>query len=154
MAIVTLDDGRARVDIVIYNELLSEHSGWLKEDQLLVAKAVIGNSMNDPNELRITAEKLYDLTSARSQYANKIRFTINQSMIDCKLVVPKLKELIITNLSVAKGNLVEAQLVRCPVTVLYQNQQAKCEIELGDTWHVLLSDFLLNQFLSYLNLRM
>ncbi|HNC41878.1 MAG TPA: DNA polymerase III subunit alpha [Nitrosomonas sp.] len=141
MAIVTLDDGRARVDIVIYNEILGEHSSWLKEDQLLVAKVIIGNSMNDPNELRITAEKLYDLTNARSQSAKKIQFTINQSIIDCKLVVPKLKELIAANLPVAKGNHGQVQPTRCPVTILYQNQQATCVIELGDAWHVLLSDF-------------
>lgn len=141
MAIVTLDDGRARADIVIYNEILVEHSGWLKEDRLLVAKAIIGNSMNDSNELRITAEKLYDLAHARSQYANKIRFTINQSSVDCQLVIPKLKELIAASLPGAKGNIVPVQSVRCPVTIRYQNQQAKCEIELGEAWHALLSDF-------------
>lgn len=141
MAIITLDDGRARVDIVIYNELLVEHSSWLKEDQLLVAKVIIGNSINDPNELRITAEKLYDLTHARSQYANKIRFTINQSNANCELVIPKLKELIAASFPPVKGNNIPVQSVRCPIMICYQNQRATCEIELGEAWHALLSDF-------------
>ncbi|MEK6594930.1 MAG: DNA polymerase III subunit alpha, partial [Pseudomonadota bacterium] len=58
MGIINLDDGKARVELVVFSELLDANRTWLKEDQLLNAEAKIStrryNSEED-TELRITA---------------------------------------------------------------------------------------------------
>jgi DNA polymerase-3 subunit alpha len=35
MAIVTLDDGSARLDLSVFNELFEQHRSWMKEDELV-----------------------------------------------------------------------------------------------------------------------
>ena len=43
MGVVVLDDGTARVEMVVYSELFESVRGWLKEDQLVVAEAKVFN---------------------------------------------------------------------------------------------------------------
>lgn len=146
MAIIVLDDGHARVEVVVYNELFRANSNWLKEDQLLIAEATVGQSMGNTGELRITAEKLYDLASARSYYAKKMRFQINGSIASGMANVARLKELLAPyqHEGVARNKGAEAHTYSyCPVTVIYQNQRAICEIELGEVWRVHLGDALI-----------
>lgn len=146
MAIIVLEDGHARVEVVVYNELYRANSNWLKEDQLLIAEATVGQSMGNSGELRITAEKLYDLASARSYYAKKMRFQINGSIAPGMANVARLKELLAPyqHEGVARNKGAEAHTYSyCPVTVIYQNQRAICEIELGDVWRVHLGDALI-----------
>jgi len=35
---VVLDDGTARVELTVFNELFESHRNWLKEDQLLIVE--------------------------------------------------------------------------------------------------------------------
>lgn len=153
MAIIVLDDGHARVEVVVYNELFRMHSDWLKEDQLLIAEVTIGNAMGSSGELRITADKLYNLATARSCYAKKIRLLINGAIASDLANVARLKELLTPcrqdSLSKSKG--AESHLYSyCPVSVIYRNQYAICEIELGDAWHVHLDDTLIELLSTFL----
>lgn len=153
MAIIVLDDGHARVEAVVYNELFRANINWLKEDQLLVAEATISHSMGNHGELRITTEKLYDLASARSYFAKKMRLKINGFITSDIANVIRFKELLTPyqhdGVSKNKGAVAHTYSY-CPVTVIYQNQHAICEIELGDAWRVQLEDALLQSLSAYL----
>jgi DNA polymerase-3 subunit alpha len=153
MAIIVLDDGHARVEVVVYNELFRMHSDWLKEDQLLIAEVTISNAMGNNGELRITADKLYNLATARSCYAKKIKLLINGALASDLANVARLKELLTPyrqdSLSKSKG--AESHLYSyCPVSIIYRNQYAICEIELGDAWHVHLDDILIELLSTFL----
>jgi DNA polymerase-3 subunit alpha len=119
MAIVVLDDGTARVELPVFNELFEQHRAWLKEDQLLIVegKATFDNFSQG---LRLTADRLYDLNSARNRFARSMRLYCNGQSSG-----QKLREMLqpYRNGTVA-------------VSVVYANGAAEAEIELGDAWKV------------------
>ena len=96
--------------------------------------------------LRITADQLYDLDSARSRYAKRMELHCNGSS-DAR----KLRELLAPHRG-NYGNAGEASAANnfsCPVSVIYRNHNATCEVELGDTWRVSLHDDLLQSLAAH-----
>ena len=142
MGVIVLDDGKARVELVVYSEILDANRNWLKDDQLLVVEAKVsskGDNEGSGGGLRITTNKLFDLAGARSCYAKSIRIHCNGSSNATKLkdlLAPYRKNVDSASNS---GN----NNFYCPVSVTYNNQDAACEIELGGEWSVNLHDNLL-----------
>ena len=85
--------------------------------------------------MRVNAEKIYDLSEARNRFARGVRLTCNGQSSG-----QKLKEL-----------LEPYRNGTCPVSILYHNHVASCEIELGDAWRVNLSDNLLQSLGTWLS---
>ena len=134
MAVIMLDDGNARVEMTVFNELFEQHRHWLKEDQLLIVEGKVTHD-EFSGGLRVSADKLYDLNAARNRYARGVRLTCNgQSSAQ------KLKEL-----------LAPYRNGPCPVSVVYHNHRASCEIELGEAWRVNLNDNLLQSLTAWLS---
>ncbi|MBC7945923.1 MAG: DNA polymerase III subunit alpha [Burkholderiales bacterium] len=89
MAAVTLDDGAARVEITVFNELFDAHRALLKVDQLLIAEVEVRPRKRDPlaesaggggaEDMRITATQLYSLAAARTAFAKALRLKCNGS---------------------------------------------------------------------------
>jgi DNA polymerase-3 subunit alpha len=164
MAIVTLDDGKAAIELIVFDELFNDNRNWLKEDQLLIAEAKIGirgqyNDSENSEELRITAEKLYDLAGIRTHFARQIKVRCNPETLPAAAT---LKTLILPyssqNRSVTPSPMQPASRpvqATCPVSLVYQNREAVCEIALGEDWQVMLHDDLLqtlNQHFSAENI--
>jgi DNA polymerase-3 subunit alpha len=126
MAVIVLDDGYARIELTVFNELFEQHRHWLKEDQLLIVEGRVAND-EFSGGLRVSAEKLFDLQTARNRYARGIRIRCNGASSGAKL-----KELLGPYRS---GSL--------PVKIEYYNKGATCEILLGDEWRVDLSEDLI-----------
>jgi DNA polymerase-3 subunit alpha len=121
MGVLVLDDSYARLELTVFNELYEQHRHWLKEDTLIVVEGKVTKSMYDESEnLRISAEKLYDLQKAREQFARALKITCNgQSSGE------KLRALLTPHLNGP-----------CPVAVEYCNRDARCEVMLGEQWKV------------------
>ena len=139
LAIVYLSDGTATQEITVYSEVFDQYRRLIVEDALLVIEAKVRNVRrgDDPDAvfMRINAEKIYDLTAARNRFARGVRLTCNgQSSAG------KLKEL-----------LAPYRNGRCPVSVVYNNHRASCEIELGDAWRVNLDENLLQSLAAWLS---
>ena len=68
MAVLTLDDGSARVEVVVFGELFHEKRAVIQEDQVVVVQGRV--SQDDfSGGIRFTADKLMDLAEIRSAYA-------------------------------------------------------------------------------------
>ena len=81
MAVLTLDDGSARVEVVVFGELFHEKRAVIQEDQVVVVQGRV--SQDDfSGGIRFTADKLMDLAEIRSHYARAIRLSIN-GQADC-----------------------------------------------------------------------
>jgi DNA polymerase-3 subunit alpha len=119
MAVITLDDGSARVELVAFSELFDQNRGWLKEDQLAVVEA---KAVHDEfsGGVRLTAEKLMNLAAARAHYARAVRITCNGGSSGSRL----------------KEMLEPYRDGPCPVVVHYVNGAAECDLPLGDAWRV------------------
>jgi len=137
MAVVVLDDGTARVELTVFNELFESHRNWLKEDQLLIVEGKASFD-NFTQGLRLTADRLYDLVAARSRFARKVRLHCNGQSSGSKL-----KELLAPYRNGGDGG--------CLVSVVYSNNDAVAEIELGDAWRVKLEDGLINSLGNWID---
>ncbi|HEY8354829.1 MAG TPA: DNA polymerase III subunit alpha [Methylophilaceae bacterium] len=133
MAIVTLDDTTARVEIVVGNELLNQSAHLVKEDMLLVVEGRVSND-DFSGGIRVNARRLHDLASARSAYASLLKITCNGQSD-----AGKLRELL--SPYCCRGNAEERS--GCAVRVEYHNANARVELMLGDAWRVELHDELL-----------
>jgi len=130
MAFVTLDDGKDRAEVLVFNETFDAHRHLLREDALLVAEVKVMQRLAEDGQtqgLRIVAETLYDLPAARRKFARALRLTCNGSSSGAKLL-----------------ELIEPfKSGSCAVTIRFQNDAANGEIELGEAWRVNLDDRLL-----------
>ncbi len=150
MGVISLDDGNARIELVVFNELFVANRDWLKEDQLLIVEAKIGNRGNN-GELRITAEKLYDLAGIRSRFAKEIRLYCDQMTL---AEVSQLRALLTPFLAqrqMQKNSLNNNHQAQpgCPVSVVYHNQYASCELALSMDWKINLQDELLRSLSTH-----
>jgi len=126
MAIIMLDDGGAQVELTVFNELFETNRPWIREDELLVVRGKAGMDEYSGN-VRVSAEELFDVASARSNFAQQLALRCNG------------------NASVAKLKKLFAPYCdgKCPVQIFYQNDSASCQLRLGEAWQVTLHDDLL-----------
>ncbi len=154
MGVINLDDGKARVEIVVFSELFDANRTWLKEDQLLIAEAKISNrnyNGEEGDELRITAEQLYDFAGIRSRFARQIRIHCDPATLG---QVSSLKTLLapFSNQTQRAGLSGSNNQPACPVAIVYHNELASGELELGDDWQVYLHDDLLQSLNTHFKL--
>ncbi len=131
MSIVTLDDGSAKIEVVVFNEIWENHRHLVKEDQLLFVQ---GRASEDQfsGGMRVTAEQLFDLTKVRDEYARELRLSFNGQADAARL----------------------AQMIKphmpgsCAVRIAYRNRDALCEMEIGSAK---LSDALLASLRQWLS---
>jgi len=136
MAFVTLDDGSAQLDVAVGGDLLMQHQALLREDQLLIVEGRVSkDEYNGASALRVNANRLFDLATARTAHAQLLKLSCNGQADAAKLkqfLAPYIRR--------------EA----CRVVVNYHNQQATCEMTLSDDWRVELQDELLENLRGWL----
>jgi DNA polymerase-3 subunit alpha len=121
MAILTLDDQSAWLEIPIYAELYEVNKQLLQEDRLVI---ICGKAGYDDytGGTRVTAERIHDMDSAREAYAIDLRISLKKNTQD---IVDELKKV----LEPVKGG-------TTPVIIDYQNDQARASINLPRDWCV------------------
>ncbi len=129
MAVVTLDDGSAQIEMTVFNDLYEPNRAWLRDDQLVVARGRA--SLDDySGGMRVTAEALFDFASARAVFAQRLDIDCS---LDHKVRVAQLAEL----LKPYCGG-------ECPVQINYRNLVGIAPLRLGEEWKVTLPDELLD----------
>ncbi len=134
MAVVTLDDGSAQVELTVFNEEYERTRQWIREDELLVVQ---GKASLDEysGSVRVSGEELYDFAQARSHHAKHLALHCDGRVGAARLA----------------GILKPWSEGACPVLVHYSNAEAKCQLRLGESWQVTLSDELLADLRSALH---
>ncbi|MDQ6618782.1 MAG: DNA polymerase III subunit alpha [Pseudomonadota bacterium] len=123
MAFVTLDDGQAAAEVVIFNETFDAARTLLREDELLIVEARITQRPSDEGQtqnLRIIAEAVHDLASVRKRFAKALRLAFNGGADAARL-----QEL----LAPFRGG-------KCPIMVEYRSRGLTGEIQLPEAWAV------------------
>ncbi len=141
MAIVTLDDGTAQVEMTVFNEEYERSRPWLREDEMLVVRGKASLDEYSGN-MRVSAEELFDIASARSTFANCLELCVSP---DNRISVARLKEL----LSPYRDG-------KCPVVICYHNIVADARLKLAAEWSITLhSDLMegLNKLLGEQSVR-
>jgi DNA polymerase III subunit alpha len=147
MGIVTLADDSEPNEIVFFGEVFDRFRQKLKEDELLVMEVELrvrgggGRMVNGEYEsggearASIRAVDVLDLAEARNRFARGMRITCNGGSSGSKL----------------KDLLAPYRSGRCPVSVVYANRDASCELHLGEAWRVNLHDDLINSLKEWLS---
>ncbi|HSI43546.1 MAG TPA: DNA polymerase III subunit alpha [Methylotenera sp.] len=140
MAIVTLDDGTTRIEVVVGNELLNQHPQLLKDDQLIIVEGRVSND-EFSGGIRVNARKLHDLSSLRNSKASFLKISCNGQSDAVKLkalLKPYLKQ-------------VSDEQRGCAVKVEYHNKTSRVELMLGNDWRVDLHDELIAGLTEWLS---
>ncbi len=133
MAVVTLDDGSAQVELTVFNEIYEASRPWIKEDELLVVRGKASLDEYSGN-VRVTGDELFDFASARSHFAQQLalRCNGNASIAQLKKLFTPYRD------------------GKCPVQIIYRNDSASCQLRLGEDWQVTLHDDLLRDLRALL----
>jgi DNA polymerase-3 subunit alpha len=123
MAVLTLDDGTARIEAVVFGELFNAKRAIIQEDHVVI---LAGRASLDEfsGGVRLTADELYDLDEARNRYAKGLRLSINGQADSAKL----------------KSLLGPYGGGKCAVSIHYRNAGGECDIRLPDSMRVKLSE--------------
>jgi DNA polymerase-3 subunit alpha len=145
MAIVGIDDGTTRIEVVVGNELLNQSQQLLKDDQLVIVEGRVSND-DFSGGIRVNARKLYDLSTLRNSKASFLKISCN-GQADAMKLKTLLKPYCVSTTDEQRG---------CAVKVEYHNTTSKVELMLGSEWRVDLNDELINgltQWLSQSNVK-
>jgi DNA polymerase-3 subunit alpha len=137
MAVVTLDDGKGRAEVLVYNETFDVVRALLREDQLVVMEVKATQRMSDDGEMtgmRVIAENVFDLATVRKRYAKGLRLACNGNASAARLA-----EILQPFRPGEKA-----------ITIAYRNARVGGEVELPDEWRVNLDDALIERLRDWL----
>ena len=132
MAIATLDDRTARIEVRIYSELFSRYREKLVKDRLLVVEGEVEDD-EFSGECSMIASAIHDLEAAREQRARHILIELDDDFVDDR-VARTLREAI------------ESYRVGAtPICIDYCRRDARARLALGDAWAVRPADDLITR---------
>ena len=147
MGIITLADDSDSNEVIFFGEIFDKFRQKIREDELLVLEVQLrargggGRMVNGEYEsgaearASIRAVNALDLTEARNRFARGVRIVCNGSSSGGRL----------------RDLLAPYRSGRCPVSVVYSNRGAVCEIDLGENWRVNLHDDLIHSLSEWLS---
>jgi DNA polymerase-3 subunit alpha len=131
MAILTLDDHSARVEVTVYNETLEACIDKLAADRLVIIDGEV--SIDDfSGEPALNAQAILQLDEARQRHARTVLITLQAGRDE------GVAETLHTALRACGPG-------GCAVAVDYHAPQARARLRLGDDWRVLVNEALLEQ---------
>ena len=139
MMVMMLSDGTARVEVVVYDEVLDRHRNLVREDAIVLVEAKVRSFRRGGEEgadvvMRIAAEKIHDLAGVRARFGRSLKLSMNGAA-DAK----KLKKMLEPY---RNGNL--------RVSIAYTNENAVAEFDLGEDWKIRPDDNLMSELGKWL----
>ncbi|WP_071058911.1 DNA polymerase III subunit alpha [Pelistega sp. MC2] len=130
-----LDDGTAQIEVMCTEEVYQQSRHLLQADHLVIAQAKVKvNRFN--GTLRITAEVLHDLQSARELKARHLMLTL------CEKNSPQVLRFTLNPFRAEPENGVPGVWVRVSLSI---KDKFSCEMRLGEDWRVRMSPDLFKQ---------
>lgn len=123
LAIITLEDVSASIDVIMYAENFALSREYLVEGQLVIVEGeVTVDTFSDG--YRIRATKVMNLDQARSVYVRGITL---------KLTTEQMSD---SSLHILHDILYSYHGGGCPIFISYKNDEAMAKLTLGDNWKV------------------
>lgn len=137
MAIVTIEDTAARLDVTLFSEVYNNHKDLLVKDSLLIIEGEV--SVDDfTGGHKLLARQLYNMTKIRESYARALIIKLNANSI-----LPETIEKISQTLRPFCSG-------KCPVVIEYERQDVKAQWVAAKNWYVQPHDALLNSLTELL----
>ena len=132
MAIVSLDDKSARIDVAVFSSILKAYREKIIKDEFLVIKGQV-SADNYTDGIKMKADEINTLYESRLTHLKGIIIDVSDKSLQ-DFTVLNISEIM---LKYCGG--------KCPIRVRYNNSQAVCEIALGEKWLVSPKDELLQE---------
>jgi len=136
MAILTLDDRSARIEVVMFSEGFEKFSHLIAKDKIVVIEGEVSND-DYSGGIRMSCNNLYSIDQAREHFAKHILLNLEHS---------QLKNGFINHL---KTILQPFQQGSCEVVISYTQPQASARLALGEQWRVHPTDELLTRLVDF-----
>ncbi|MES2771230.1 MAG: DNA polymerase III subunit alpha, partial [Pseudomonadota bacterium] len=146
MAFVQIDDGTSMLEVSVFNELFETERKKIKNDQVLVIEGKVQrDDFAGEGKVRVIAERLMSLAEARGRFAKQLRLALDSTQLG--LTPQALAQQLHSLLAPYTPPLMAGT---CPVTLNYQNSEARCQLRLGETLRVQPEDELLDSLRAWL----
>jgi DNA polymerase-3 subunit alpha len=122
MAIATVDDRSARIEMTVFAEAYSSCRDLLVKDAIIVAEGRVAQD-DYSGGLVLRAAEVYSLDDERERLARSLTIEVADTAIDDAFT-----EFLATALGAAPG--------ACPVRLLYCAGEVRAPVQLGDGWQV------------------
>jgi DNA polymerase-3 subunit alpha len=140
MAVITLDDRSARIDVTLYNELYEKQRELIRKDAVIMVEGVVNvDEFRGDGSLQMRARSLIPFQQARQQYARNI--TLNLSAEQLKQGLGTLQDILAEYR--CRGEPEGQNPSPCEIVVHYERDDVRGDIMLGRDWRVSLHDDLL-----------
>ncbi len=132
MAVMTLDDSSAQIEVTLFSEAYTEFRELLVKDTIVIAEGRI--SMDDKTgKLAMRASGLRSLAEARQNSVSDLTIEVSAEKVN-----EQFADLLEKTLAGAGGG-------SCPVSLVYRQRRNSARIRLGERWQVVPSDELLQE---------
>ncbi len=131
MAVVSLDDGSARMEAVVYSEAYHQYREIFAKDKVIVVEGEV--AIDEMTALpAMTVSAAYELEGARSHFARRVSIKIDKARV-CNEFVDELANVLAPY----------RRLGKTPVCIEYDGRAASAGITLGEAWRVVPSEELM-----------
>jgi DNA polymerase III subunit alpha len=136
MCVITLDDGTARVEAVIYNEVFDKKRAMLVDDQPLIIRGKVSHD-DFSGGLRVVVDEMLSIDEARKHVRTMTLMMNGQADSD------KLRRILAPHLA-------PNQPGSCAITIRYSNGVGEVPITLPDKWRVRVTEPLIESLNDWL----
>ncbi|GAB5450668.1 MAG: DNA polymerase III subunit alpha [Halioglobus sp.] len=137
MAVMTLDDASAQIEVTLFSEAYSEFRELVVKDTIVIAEGRVSIS-DKTQKLEMRASQLRSLEQVRQSRSADLTIEVNAEHVD-----DKFNELLERILAGAGGG-------TCPVSLIYKQPRNSARVRLGEQWQVIPSEALLEELRSEL----
>lgn len=132
MAVMTLDDSSAWIEVTLFSEAYTEFRELLVKDTIVIAEGRISTD-DRTGKLAMRASGLRSLIDARQSSVSDLTIEVSAEKVD-----EQFAELLEKTLAMARGG-------SCPVSLVYRQPSNSARIRLGKRWQVVPSDELIQE---------
>lgn len=131
MAILSLDDRSARIEVTVFADVYNENREMLIKDSIVIVEGTVGHD-DYSGGLSVRSSSISSLLQARQSRASELTIELREELVNEQLA-SQLENL----LSHARGG--------CRVAIWYNQGENRARIRFGETWQVSPSDELIQQ---------
>ncbi|KAA1192766.1 DNA polymerase III subunit alpha [Pseudohalioglobus sediminis] len=130
MAVLTLDDSSAQMEVTLFSEVYGEYRELLVKDTIVIVEGRVQQDDRSGKPV-MRAASVRSIDEARQNYASRLTLKLTG-----EAVTDSLTDRLAGILTTAGGG-------RCPVSLIYQQAGNKARVDFGERWRVVPSDELL-----------
>ena len=132
MAILTLDDRSARIDVVMFSEGFEMYNHLIAKDKIVVIEGEVSHD-DYSGGVRMSCNNLYSIEQAREHFAKHILINMENTQLHNGMI------------NDLKNILQPFQQGSCEVVISYKQPKATARLGLGEQWRVHPTDELLHR---------